>query len=59
MSDTKKPSVEQAEVVKEQQPTAMDQPITDKELDDVAGGRARAGGYGTLDYTTGTCHDGD
>ena len=60
MSDTKKPSTEKPEVKKEQQPNAKDKPISDKELDDVAGGqRKQTGGYGTLDYGSMTSHGGD
>ena len=32
--------------------------ISDEELDKISGGRA-SNGYGTLDYTTMTCHGGD
>ncbi len=33
--------------------------ISDTELENVAGGRPMAGGYGTLDYKTMTSHGGD
>ena len=33
--------------------------ISDEELDKISGGLRARGGYGTLDYTTMTCHDGD
>lgn len=58
MTEPKKPD---APTEVEDKKSQIDGEISDKELDDVAGGaRMRnTGGYGTLDYETMTSHGGD